>query len=263
TLKKSETISMSLNVEHLSPRDSLFARFDPRWKLAALLLSVVAVAVMRSPIILLAALVGSLTLAAIARLPGRWFRARIGLLLFALVPFLIILPLTVDRGGITYHLLGLRFSEVGFLAAGALLCRSIAIVTLMLILLGTAPLHHTLRAAQRLGCPGFLVMLTMLSYRYIFLLFDEFERIRIALRVRGFRNRTNAHSYRTIGQVTGTLLLRGLERAERVNHAMRCRGFDGHFRSLDEFRTRKWDVLMFLLIVGFFGVLFGVDFVVF
>ena len=68
----------------------------------------------------------------------------------------------------------------------------------------------------------------------------------MALRVRGYRNRANLHSYRTIGAVTGALLVRGWERGERVGHAMRCRGFDGRFRSLSEFRTTAADVLMFL-----------------
>jgi cobalt/nickel transport system permease protein len=46
------------------------------------------------------------------------------------------------------------------------------------------------------------------------------------------------------------LLVRGYERAERVGQAMRCRGFDGQFRSLSEFRTRPVDVGFFLLSAG-------------
>ena len=41
---------------------------------------------------------------------------------------------------------------------------------------------------------GLLVQLTLLSYRYLFLLADELGRLRIALRVRGYRNRVAAHS---------------------------------------------------------------------
>ena len=77
---------------------------------------------------------------------------------------------------------------------------------------------------------------------------DEFARLRTALRVRGFRNRADLHSYRTIGQVAGTLLVRSHERSERVGQAMRCRGFDGQFRSLTQFHTAARDVLLFLII---------------
>jgi cobalt/nickel transport system permease protein len=94
------------------------------------------------------------------------------------------------------------------------------------------------------------VQLAVLTYRYVFVLADELGRLRVALRVRGYRNRMTRHSYRTIGHVAGTLLVRGAERAERVGQAMRCRGFDGRFRSLAAFRTTAVDVAAFVLIGG-------------
>ena len=56
-----------------------------------------------------------------------------------------------------------------------------------LVLVGTAPLHHTLAAAHKLKVPGLLVQLTLLAYRYAFLLADEMKRLRIAMRTRGLR----------------------------------------------------------------------------
>ena len=99
----------------------------------------------------------------------------------------------------------------------------------------------------------------MLTYRYVFLIVEELSRIRTALRVRGFRAKTDAHTYRTIGQVAGTLLVRSHERAERVEQAMRSRGFDGEFRSLHEFRTQPADVLAFSLIVGYAALVLAWD----
>ena len=69
----------------------------------------------------------------------------------------------------------------------------------------------------------------------------------------------NAHSYRTIGQVTGTLLVRGSDRADRVSHAMRCRGFDGCFRTLTTFRSNWVDALMFTAVACIFGGLVAWD----
>jgi cobalt/nickel transport system permease protein len=79
--------------------------------------------------------------------------------------------------------------------------------------------------------------------------------MRIAVRTRGYRNRPSRHSYRTIGNVAGTLLVRSAERAERVSQAMRCRGFDGQFRSLTEFRTTLPDVLFFIVMTVVFAAL--------
>lgn len=250
---------MSLNVEHLAPSDSLFSRFDPRWKLASLMLAAGMVAALRSLDSLVVALLVSLVIVALARMPGSWFRARLALLFVSISPFFLILPFTVDRGGDSHQLLGFRLSVAGVVAAAELICKTIAIVSLMLVVLASSPLHVTFRAAQRLHVPKLFVQLSMLSYRFIHLLVEEMGRLRIALRVRGYRNRANRHSYRTVGQVTGTLLVRGVERGERVAQAMRCRGFDGQFRGLDSFRTTKRDVGLFITIVSVYAVLVAWD----
>jgi cobalt/nickel transport system permease protein len=39
----------------------------------------------------------------------------------------------------------------------------------------------------------------------------------------------------------GTLVVRGVDRGERVAQAMRCRGFDGRFRTLTTDRLRWTD----------------------
>ena len=129
-------------------------------------------------------------------------------------------------------------------------CKGMTVVALMLVLLATAPLDATLKAAHALYVPGVLVQLAVLTYRYLFVLAGELGRLRLALRVRGYRNRATRHSYRTVGHVAGTLLVRSYERAERVGQAMRCRGFDGRFRTLTEFRTTPRDLLAFVLVTA-------------
>jgi cobalt/nickel transport system permease protein len=244
---------MSLNPEHLAPRDSLLARRDPRWRLAAFVLAIIGFAVINQPAPAGVALAFALLLVLIARVPGRWYRDRVGLLMLALIPFLIVVPFTVDRGERLWEWQLLAVTDAGLWAAATLALKTVAIVTLALTLLATAPFHVTLAAADKLGVPKLLVHLTQLTYRYVFVLLDEFHRLRIALRVRGFRNAMNLHAYRTVGQVTGTLLVRGSDRAERVAHAMRCRGFDGRLHSLARFRSTSADVLMFVLVIGIAG----------
>ena len=95
-----------------------------------------------------------------------------------------------------------------------------------------------------------LVLLTLLAHRYVFVLGDELRRLRVALRVRGFRAKANRHGYRTLGHVVGATLVRGSDRAERVADAMRCRGFDGRFHTLAGFRTTAADVVSCLLVVA-------------
>jgi cobalt/nickel transport system permease protein len=250
---------MSLNPEYFAPRDSWLARRDARWRLAAFVLALAAAAIMRDFGPTAAALGVALLLAAASGAPAQWYRARVGIFLLAVVPFLIVVPFTVDRGERLWEWRFLHVTDAGLVVAVTLAMKTAALVTLALTLLASAPLPVSLAAAGRLGMPKLLVHLTALTYRYAFLLLDEFGRLRVALRVRGFRNAMTGHAYRTIGQVTGTLLVRGSDRAERVAQAMRCRAFDGHFRTLTTFRTTAADVLLFVLLAGLSGGLVAWD----
>jgi cobalt/nickel transport system permease protein len=230
---------------------SFMQRLDPRWKLAAVLLASVAVALVRSVAPALVALAGALILVVLARLPLAWFARRLGtgMLLFALL--LIWLPFVIENGHEVLDVGWLQISWTGLMRLIRLSASLCSMLSLLLVMLATSSLPNLFKAAAALRLPRLFVLLFLLAYRYAFLLMEEFDRLRTALRVRGFRNRVNIHSYRTIGQVAGTLLVRSHERSERVAQAMRARGFDGQFRSLDDFSTRLPDVLVFVGVVGY------------
>src|SRR3954469_25285629 len=76
-LNESYPNRMSLNAEHVAPRDSWLARRDARWRLAAFGLSIVVVALLRDVGPTAVALGFALLLAFLARIPGRWYRSRI------------------------------------------------------------------------------------------------------------------------------------------------------------------------------------------
>jgi cobalt/nickel transport system permease protein len=240
---------MTLSFELPTPPDSVLRRFDPRWKLAALSMAIAAVVPLSHPLPTLAAFAGALLLTCLARLPLRWCWRRVQILLPLLAGLVLFLPLVLHDDGPAWHLWNVRLSLYGLLAALRVALKALTILSLALVLVGTTPLPDLFKAAHALRLPGFLVQLTALTYRYIFLVVEEFGRLRTALRVRGFRSRASLHSYRVVGHVTGTLLVRSAERAERVGQALRCRGFDGRFRSLAEFHTSWRDVLLFSVIM--------------
>jgi cobalt/nickel transport system permease protein len=226
---------MSLTVRDASIPDSPVSRWDARWKLAALLLAVVAVVLLRNPWPAGVALLLAAGLAMLGRIRWSVLGSRWLVLLFAVGPVLAILPFTATNGLLTAVGVGLRAFAVG---------------TLAIVLLHTAPLARTFAAAHRLYLPGVLVQIAQLAHRYSLLFFTEARRVRIAMRTRGFRSGTNAHTYRTLGAAAGTLLVRGGDRAERVADAMRTRGFDGTYRCVSPFRTGVWDVVGFVGVVG-------------
>lgn len=216
--------------------DSPISRLDGRWRLFVIVLALVTASLLRSLVAGGVCLIGTLLLAVLARMDWRWYGQRLAAIVLFVGLFALPLPFV---------------AEDGWRLAVVLVLKALTLYTLTAVLLVAAPLDATLKGAHALRVPGLVIHLAVLSYRYLFVLADELARLRIALRVRGFRNRANPHAYRAVGAATGTLLARGFERAERVEAAMRCRGFDGRFRSLAEFRTRAPDVLTALAAVAF------------
>jgi cobalt/nickel transport system permease protein len=241
---------MTLDLSPPPCAPSPLSRLDPRWKLAALALAGLAVVFVQTLPAAVVALVGAVVLALLGRLTGRWTRDRLGAALAFIALFALPLPFLLWTEEPPWHLGPLAISPHGTRVALVLLLKGAALILLTLVGLATAPLDANLKAAHALRVPGLLVHLVLLTYRYLFVLGDELARLRIAVRVRGYRNRPTLHCYRTIGHVAGTLLVRGCERAERVSQAMRCRGFDGRFRSLVTFRTTVADVLAFAAVVA-------------
>src|SRR5262249_54820758 len=132
--------AMTLLFEPLPCPDSVLRRLDPRWKLAALLLAAAAVALLRTWPAVLAALAGSLVLAALGRLPPRWYLARLAAPVLFVLLFAGPLPFLMPDADGPLWLGPVRVSPHGLAAAGVLVARAAAIVTLLLVLLATAPL---------------------------------------------------------------------------------------------------------------------------
>ena len=238
---------MILTLRYRPIPDSPLSQWDARWKLAAILFAVCGIAALDRLEPASTALAVGLLLLVASRLSVRWLQARLAVFALAALPFLIVLPFTLEGPG--WNVGYLHISERGIVAGLAVFARCLAIGCFALLLVGTAPLHHTLTAAHKLKVPGLLVLLALLAYRYAFLLSDELRRLRVALWVRGFRPRANRHGYRTLGYVVGAVLVRGADRGERVSDAMRCRGFDGRFHTLAAFRTSARDIVFCLLVV--------------
>lgn len=230
-----------------TPEPTLLSRLDARWKLAGLLFVAAIVATLHTLPVAVAAFVVALALAFLARLPRRWFVKRLGAAALFLALFALPLPWLLAGEGTIWTIGPMRLSGRGIEVAVLLTAKGLALVACFLTIQATAPLETTLQAAHSLRIPALFIQMSLLTYRYVFVLADELRRVRIALRVRGYRNRMNRHSYRTAGHVAGTLLVRGYERAERVGQAMRCRGFNGQFHSLNRFTTRRADVAAFVV----------------
>jgi cobalt/nickel transport system permease protein len=115
----------------------------------------------------------------------------------------------------------------------AVLVRSTLSFLAGLWLVNVTPFDQLLVGFRRLGMPQVLIAILAFMYRYIFVVFDEFDRMRQARLARSFGRRRGWQEWVTSAQLLGMLLIRSLDRAERVYGAMCARGWDGRVRTLN------------------------------
>ncbi|RMG05020.1 MAG: cobalt ECF transporter T component CbiQ [Planctomycetota bacterium] len=223
-------------------RRSPLNRIDPRARVVVFAVFAFTTAFLRSESAMIAALGVAVLVTAIARVPPGWFvRRLLPVDLFVLVMALVV-PWSVEgRPLATFG--PLTYSDAGLQVVWHTALRANAIVAAMLALLGTMELPTLGHALSHLRVPDRLVHLLLFAVRYLEVLFAEYVRLRTAMRLRGFRRKTSRHAYRAFGYLIGMLLVRSLERSERVARAMRLRGFRGRFYLLDHFHFHWIDLL--------------------
>lgn len=207
---------------------SVMAPLDPRTRLLAAACFLTAIVALRSLPMLALALVGAAALVLLARLPWQALQHRLMHVEGFMVILLLFLPFTVP-GTELFSLGPISASREGLLRALEILLRVNAAVLAVFALLGGLEPVRLGQAAARLGVPHKLVHLFLFTVRYVGLVQAEAGRLVEAMRARGFVARSNWHTWRTLGNFAGLVLVRSLDRAERVQEAMRCRGFAGRF----------------------------------
>jgi len=116
----------------------------------------------------------------------------------------------------------------GWISFASILARTILTVGSAFILVGVTGFTAACQALERLGVPQVLAVQLLLIYRYIFVLAEESGR---ASRARSLRScGKKGQGMHSFGSMTGHLLLRTWQRAERIHMAMLARGFTGEFR---------------------------------
>lgn len=239
---------------------TLVHRLDPRPRIVGTLLFAVVVACSARYEVLLAGVAIGIILAAASRLPGRPLLRRLRRInVFMAVLFLLVPPTTPGRA--LFTLGGLPFSAAGFHLAAHVTLKANAIVLVFTSLIGTIELTALGRAFHQLRLPVNLTHLLAFSLRYLDVLHHEYLTLRRAMQARAFRPRTTLHTYRCYGYLAGMLLVRSLERSERIMAAMKCRGFRGEFVPLRRFALARRDWWFGALALALLVVLAGAEWI--
>jgi len=230
--------------EPFSTGNSIIHRIDPRLRILFAITFSFVLAVSMEFQTLLVALAFSFILIGIARLNIRGVLRRIAVVLGFILLIWAVLPLTFE-GGPIFRMGPLKLMRPGIILSAQITLKSIAILLVFIALVATMTIAMLGHALNDLRLPDKMVFLLLITYRYFFVIEQEYHRLLTAVKMRGFRPQTNIHTYKTFAYLIGMIFVRASDRAERVHQAMKCRGFNGKFYSLHTFPAHRRNVFFF------------------
>jgi len=182
-------------------------------------------------------------------LPARWLMKKI----LYVSPFALMIALfnpVLDRS-IMVYLGGVGFSG-GWISFLSIMMRFCLTVSAALAMIACTGFRSVCLAMNRLGMPRMFAVQLLFLYRYLFVLAEEALRMSRARTLRSFGEHSSIKSY---AGLVGNILLRTINRAQRIHLAMTCRGFDGRIHIMRQERFGVKDFLFIVFWCGLFIVL--------
>lgn len=141
----------------------------------------------------------------------------------------------------------------GWISFFSILIRGLISVQAVFILILTTGFYNLCRGMQLLKVPSLLITQFLFVYRYIAVLLQEALNMDRARKARSFGRKS--YPVRMWGVFIGQLLIRTIERSQRIHRAMISRGFTGVIESVSHSTWRIRETFYLLLWILFFGVL--------
>lgn len=206
-------VSVGRSIQRLDEhaRQTWFSRLDPRASLLGVLAFVMTTALLTRTTLLLASAAIAIVFAASSRVSaGHLSRAYL-----AALPFILMASASVF--------------VFGGVERGLNMWMRVSACTLALLTLAAGTETFNLFSGlRRLRVPAVITTLLMLTYRYLILITDEYERMKTARKARGFgggRHIIDMKGMRVLSFTAGMVLVRSSARAELVYEGLKARGF--------------------------------------
>ena len=164
------------------------------------------------------------------------------------IPFIIFalfLPfLSSENNDIVHTLFGIDIYRTGLQDMFAILFKATLGVTMGIVLTAVTTTIELIYGLQKLKLPQIIIAIMSFAIRYIDVFIDEFKRVRISMRSRGYQEK-GIKGLIPIAYASGAMLIRGYERGERVYLSMISRGFNGSI----ELKKREYDNSVLLVVL--------------
>ena len=148
---------------------------------------------------------------------------------------------------------GITISTVGAIRFVSILIKSWISVQAAILLVTVTPFPDLLWGMRALHVPAVLVSIVSFAYRYLFVLSDEALRLMQARTARSGRAAGQPGGGRLLwrgkvtGRMAGSLMVRSLERSERIYNAMAARGYQGQIQVLNPPHLTRQDFIILLV----------------
>ena len=114
----------------------------------------------------------------------------------------------------------------GVIAGSGIVVKGTLGVMTAIILSTSTTAREILRGLERLRLPVLMVQIASFMLRYVNVVNDEMERMKVARESRGFEA-TGIKHWKVLATAAGALFIRSYERGERVHLSMLSRGYEG------------------------------------
>lgn len=163
----------------------------------------------------------ALTLAALAIAGLTWNTLARRLALFLPMITLVALSVPMSQG----------FSTSWMQVAGTVVLRGTVSFLAGLWLVRTLPFDNLLATLRELRLPAVVLASLAMMHRYLFVLWEESGRLRMARRARCLGHSSRLSQWLAGVGMIGILVIRSLDRGNRIHRSMLARGWDGQVRA--------------------------------
>ncbi|MBE9146052.1 cobalt ECF transporter T component CbiQ [Planktothrix mougeotii] len=216
---------MNFSFDEYANVNSPVHRWDVRAKIIGLLVLMFAFASVEDLRLVPVILTITVLFYSLSQLPLEFLLRRLTYPGFFLVGVVGLLPFLsgntiIWQGGI------ITIRQEGCLAVLLIASRFLAIFTLGLVLLGTSSFLTLIKGLRSLGLSPILTDIMLISYRYLFELGHQFQKMQRATQLRGFQPRNiSRRNLQIYAALTGSLLIRSYQQSQQVYKAMQLRGY--------------------------------------
>ncbi len=211
-------------IDRYSHMNSIIHNLDPRAKLVGILALLFSIVLLKDLKACLFALIVSISLLLMTKIPLKFVLEQL------------------KYGSIFILAISITMFVFGHEPFRVLL-RAFSALILIFVAFSTSRFDVSIKALNRLGFPSKLTQILMFTYRYIFVLAEEYEKLSTSLKLKNFEWKSSRRTFEIVGKIIATLFIRSYERAENVYKAMVLRGYTGNPYVIADFKIRGRDLI--------------------